>query len=144
MTLLAGIRVLDVSLQLPRAFGTIIMWADRGGRSVSGSLHEVWFWKVFVEALGRPDLAGGQYALGEEGERVKAELSKAFAEKTRDEWVRAFARNDVCLAPGLSFDEALSHPNTAARRMVLPVPSPLGGTDRQPGMPIKIDGGPGG
>lgn len=114
--------------------------ADGGYVSV-GPL-EAWFWKAFVEALGRPDLADGQYALGEEGERVKEELSKAFAEKTRDEWVRAFARKDVCLSPVLSIGEALSHPNTVARKMVLPVPSPLGGTDRQPGMPIKIDGVP--
>ena len=114
--------------------------ADGGYVSI-GPL-EAWFWKELVEALGRPDLAGGQYALGEEGERVKAELSRAFAEKTRDEWVHAFSRKDVCLSPVLSIGEALSHPNTASRRMVLDVESPLGGTDRQLGMPIKIDGVP--
>ncbi|MBF8260465.1 MAG: cbiB, partial [Actinobacteria bacterium] len=42
--------------------------ADGGYVSV-GPL-EAWFWKGFVEALERPDLADGQYALGEEGERV--------------------------------------------------------------------------
>lgn len=114
--------------------------ADGGYVSV-GPL-EAWFWKGFVEALGRPDLADGQYAIGDEGERVKAELSKVFAGKTRDEWVRAFEGKDVCLSPVLSMGEALSHPNTVARKMVLPVESPLGGTDRQPGMPIKIDGVP--
>jgi len=114
--------------------------ADGGYVSI-GPL-EAWFWKELVEALGRPDLAGGQYALGEEGERVKAELSRAFAEKTRDEWVHAFSRKDVCLSPVLSIGEALSHPNTASRRMVVDVESPLGGTDRQLGMPIKIDGVP--
>jgi crotonobetainyl-CoA:carnitine CoA-transferase CaiB-like acyl-CoA transferase len=114
--------------------------ADGGHVSV-GPL-EAWFWKGLVDALGRPDLADGQYALGEEGERVKAELSKAFAEKTRDEWMRAFEGKDVCLSPVLSIGEALSHPNTVARNMVIPVESPLGGTDRQPGMPIKIDGVP--
>ena len=114
--------------------------ADGGYVSV-GPL-EAWFWKEFVEALGRPDLAEGQYALGEEGERVKRELSEVFAGKTRNEWVRAFEGKDVCLSPVLSIGEALSHPNAAARRMVLPVESPLGGTDLQPGMPIKIDGVP--
>ena len=114
--------------------------ADGGYVSV-GPL-EAWFWKGFVEALGRPDLAGGQYALGEEGARVRAEISKAFEARTRDEWVRAFEGKDVCLSPVLSVLEALSHPNTLARKMVLPVESPLGGTDRQPGMPIKIDGVP--
>ena len=112
--------------------------ADGGYVSV-GPL-EAWFWKGFVEALGLPDLVGGQYATGEEGERVKRQLSKAFAGKTRDEWVREFEGKDVCLSPVLSIAEALSHPNTVGRGMVLSVPSPLGGTDRQPGMPIKIDG----
>jgi crotonobetainyl-CoA:carnitine CoA-transferase CaiB-like acyl-CoA transferase len=110
------------------------------GRYVSVGPLEAWFWKGFVEALGRPDLAEGQYATGEGGERVRRELSKAFAAKTRDEWVREFEGKDVCLSPVLSIAEALSHPNTVGRRMVLDVPSLLGGTDRQPGMPIKIDG----
>jgi crotonobetainyl-CoA:carnitine CoA-transferase CaiB-like acyl-CoA transferase len=112
------------------------------GEYVSVGPLEAWFWKGFVEVLGRPDLAEGQYALGEEGARVKRELSKAFAGKTRDAWVRAFEGKDVCLSPVLSVTEALSHPNTLARRMVLPVESPLGGTERQLGMPIKIDGVP--
>jgi crotonobetainyl-CoA:carnitine CoA-transferase CaiB-like acyl-CoA transferase len=112
------------------------------GEYVSVGPLEAWFWKGFVEALGRPDLTDGQYALGEEGERVTSELSKVFAGKTRDEWVRAFEGKDVCLSPVLSVLEALSHPNTLARKMVLPVESPLGGTDRQLGMPIKIDGVP--
>jgi len=110
------------------------------GEYVSVGPLEAWFWKGFVEGLGRPDLLDGQYATGEEGARVQAELSKVFATRTRDDWVRAFVGKDVCLSPVLSIAEALSHPNTEARGMVLPVPSPLGGTDRQPGMPIKIDG----
>ena len=110
------------------------------GGYVSVGPLEAWFWKGFVEGLGRPDLLDGQYATGEEGARVKAELSKVFATRTRDDWVRAFAGKDVCVSPVLSIAEALSHPNTEARGMVLPVPSPLGGTDRQPGMPIKIGG----
>jgi len=112
------------------------------GEYVSVGPLEGWFWKELVDAVGRPDLAGGQYALGEEGERVKAELSKVFATRTRDEWVRAFEGKDVCLSPVLSVPEALSHANTIARKMVLAVESPLGGTEPQLGMPIKIDGVP--
>jgi crotonobetainyl-CoA:carnitine CoA-transferase CaiB-like acyl-CoA transferase len=112
------------------------------GEYVSVGPLEAWFWKGFVEAVGCPHLADLQYAAGEEGARVKAELSKVFAARTRDEWVRAFEGKDVCLSPVLSVTEALSHPNTLARKMVLPVESPLGGTDRQLGMPIKIDGVP--
>ncbi|RJP19412.1 MAG: CoA transferase [Deltaproteobacteria bacterium] len=112
------------------------------GEYVSVGPLEGWFWKGFVEAVGLPGLADLQYAVGEEGARVRAELSKAFGTRTRDEWVRAFEGKDVCLSPVLSVPEALSHPNTLARRMVIPVESPLGGTERQVGMPIKVGGVP--
>lgn len=112
------------------------------GEYVSVGPLEAWFWKGFVEAIGCPDLADLQYAAGEEGARVRAKLSKAFAARTRDEWVRVFEGKDVCLSPVLSVSEALAHPNTVARKMVLPVESPLGGTERQLGMPIKVRGVP--
>jgi crotonobetainyl-CoA:carnitine CoA-transferase CaiB-like acyl-CoA transferase len=112
------------------------------GEYLSVGPLEPWFWKGFVEAVGCPHLADLQYPVGEEGARVRAELSRAFAARTRDDWVRAFDGKDVCLSPVLSVPEALSHPNTAARKMVLPVESPLGGTERQLGMPIKVRGVP--
>jgi crotonobetainyl-CoA:carnitine CoA-transferase CaiB-like acyl-CoA transferase len=56
--------------------------------------------------------------------------------------VKRLAGIDACVSPVLSLSEAFGHPNAAARRMVVAVDSPLGGTDRQPGMPIKMDGVP--
>lgn len=98
------------------------------------------FWKNLLAGLGREDLLPGQYAVGRDGERVRTELGKAFAEKPRDEWVRIFSGKDVCLAPVLSLPEALDHPNARARGMVVEVDSPLGGRDRQLGLPIKLMG----
>ena len=114
--------------------------ADGGFLSV-GAL-EAWFWKALTSALGREDLAGKQYATGAEGERVKEALRAVFQTLPRDEWVRRLAGIDACVAPVLDLPEALSHPNTVSRRMVLDVESPSGGTDRQLGMPIKFDGIP--
>ena len=114
------------------------------GRYMSLGSLEAWFWKGLVSALGRDDLADLQYATGDEGTRVKGELATIFAAKTRKEWERFFAEADVCFSPVLDLDEALSHPNAAARAMVVAVDSPLGGTDRQPGRPLKFsepDGG---
>ena len=54
----------------------------------------------------------------------------------------AACRIDACVSPVLDLPEALLHPNTVSRRMVVDVASPLGGIDRQLGMPIKIDGVP--
>jgi crotonobetainyl-CoA:carnitine CoA-transferase CaiB-like acyl-CoA transferase len=114
--------------------------ADGGFLSV-GAL-EAWFWKALTSALGREDLAGKQYATGAEGESVKEELRAVFLTLPRDEWMKRLAGIDACVSPVLDLPEALLHPNTASRRMVLDVESPLGGTDRQLGMPIKIDGVP--
>ncbi len=110
-----------------------------GGYVSLGPL-EAWFWKGLVSALGRDDLAELQYASGDEGDRVKRELAAIFAAKTRGAWERFFEDKDVCFSPVLGLSEALSHPNAAARGMVVPVESPLGGTDRQPGRPLKFAG----
>ena len=101
---------------------------------------EAWFWDDFLKAIGREDLAGLQYATGEEGARAKAELSKVFLSKTRDEWVAFFAGKDICVSPVLTLSEALSHPQARARGMVVEVESPFGGRDRQPGRPLKFRG----
>jgi crotonobetainyl-CoA:carnitine CoA-transferase CaiB-like acyl-CoA transferase len=114
--------------------------ADGGFLSV-GAL-EAWFWKALTSALGREELAGMQYATGAEGESVKEALRAVFLTLSRDEWMNRLAGIDACVSPVLDLPEALHHPNTASRRMVVDVESPLGGTDRQLGMPIKIDGVP--
>jgi crotonobetainyl-CoA:carnitine CoA-transferase CaiB-like acyl-CoA transferase len=110
------------------------------GNYVSAGPLEGWFWERMLKALGREDLLGSQYAEGEEAGRVRGELGKVFAAKSRDEWVAFFRDHDVCLSPVLSLPEALSHPNARARGMVIEVESPLGGKDRQLGLPIKVVG----
>jgi crotonobetainyl-CoA:carnitine CoA-transferase CaiB-like acyl-CoA transferase len=112
--------------------------ADGGYVSLGGL--EPWFWRKLVTRLGREDFGEFQYAVGETAEGVRRDLRAIFLGKTRDEWIRLFEGEDVCLSPVLSLDEALSHPNTLARRMVVDVGSPLGGTERQLGFPIKIAG----
>jgi crotonobetainyl-CoA:carnitine CoA-transferase CaiB-like acyl-CoA transferase len=108
-----------------------------GGYVSLGAL-EPWFWRKLVTRLGREDFGELQYAVGETAEEVRRDLQSIFLAKTRDEWIRHFEGEDVCISPVLPLDEALSHPNTLARRMVVDVGSPLGGTERQLGFPIKI------
>ncbi len=112
--------------------------ADGGYVSLGGL--EPWFWKKIVTRLGREDFDELRYAEGEAAEGVRRDLQAIFLEKTRDEWIRLFEGEDVCISPVLSLDEAMSHPNTVARRMVVDVGSPLGGTEPQLGLPIKIAG----
>lgn len=114
------------------------------GKHLGLGALEPWFWDRLVTALGREDLRGGQYADGEEGARVRKELGAIFATRSRDEWIRVFEGQDVCLAPVLDLHEALADPHLGERGMVIEVESPLGGTDRQAGDPLKfLSAGPG-
>jgi alpha-methylacyl-CoA racemase len=51
--------------------------------------------------------------------RLRAILSAAFKQKTRDEWSQLFADTDACVTPVLSFAEAINHPHIAARQSLL-------------------------
>jgi alpha-methylacyl-CoA racemase len=42
-------------------------------------------------------------------------FAQRFAERTRDEWVRAAMGQDACLAPVLTIDEAPTHPQMQER-----------------------------
>jgi alpha-methylacyl-CoA racemase len=63
--------------------------------------------------------------------RMRAELTKIFKTRTRDEWCRIMEGTDVCFAPVLSLLEAPQHPHNRARRtyfeldgIVQPAPAP--------------------
>lgn len=138
---LAGMEVPERGrMMLTGAFPCYDVYRCAGGEYLSLGPLEGWFWKRLLEALGRTDLEGGQYAVGGEAERVRGELSRIFGTRSRDEWVRFFEGQDVCVSPVLSLPEALDHPLARAREMVVAVDSPWGGTDRQPGLPVKVSG----
>ena len=45
---------------------------------------------------------------------------------------------DVCVEPVLNLEEAAQHPQTEARKMVVEVPKPKGGVQKQIGFPVKF------
>lgn len=108
------------------------------GGYVSVGALESWFWEDLLKAIGREDLAGFQYAMGEEGARTKEALSQVFLGRTRDEWEVLFAGKDICVSPVLSLSEALAHPQARSREMVVDVESPFGERERQLGRPVKL------
>ena len=67
-------------------------------------------------------------------------LEAKFASKTRDEWAQIFDGSDACVTPVLSYAEAPSHPQNAARgglrkqgAFVHPRPAPgFEGSDTDP------------
>jgi alpha-methylacyl-CoA racemase len=79
-----------------------------------GALEPKFFAGV-CEVLGRPDLLADAYDTGEAGERVKAELSRLFAEHPLAYWKERFAKADVCVEPVLEGDEVLEDSQLRAR-----------------------------
>jgi alpha-methylacyl-CoA racemase len=103
-----------------------------------GSL-EPKFWHGFCEAIGRPDLIklGLNPQLSVQ-QAVKAAIQTEIATRTLADWTAIFDTADVCVEPVLDVGEALAHPQTQARQMIVDVPKPDGSLQRQAGTPIKF------
>ncbi|WP_141593215.1 CaiB/BaiF CoA-transferase family protein [Myxococcus sp. AB056] len=79
-----------------------------------GALEPKFFAGV-CERLGRPDLLEDAYAPGEPGARVKAELTRLFAEHPLAYWKERFAGSDLCIEPVAEGDDVLKDPQLQAR-----------------------------
>jgi len=69
---------------------------------------------------------------------VKREIGEAMKQKTYAEWSAIFAAIDSCTEPVLTFAEACAHPQMVARGMLVDVPKPNGGTQKQIASAIKF------
>jgi len=100
------------------------------------------FWEGFCAAIERPDLITPGLRLDPEAQAwVKAEVRQAIAARSLAEWLTVFAPLDVCVEPVLSVPEMLEHPQTIARGLVVDVPKPEGGSQRQIGSPWRFSEG---
>jgi alpha-methylacyl-CoA racemase len=90
-------------------------YATADGKWISLGAIEPQFYAAFRAVMGLTDAQWGRQMDPRAWAPLKAELERRFAEKTRDEWVAAFAGHEVCFAPVLNFDEALAHPHNVAR-----------------------------
>ena len=52
---------------------------------------------------------------------LKTRLAEIFKSKTREQWCELLEGTDVCFAPVLDFDEAVSHPHNEARNTFIDV-----------------------
>lgn len=112
------------------------------GRWLSVGSLEPKFWEGFCAALGRPDLVAPGLGLDDTLQQwVKSEVRAALAARPLAEWLAVFAPLDVCVEPLLTAPEMLAHPQTAARGLVVDVPQPGGGSQRQIGRPWRFGSG---
>ncbi|MCM2307156.1 MAG: CoA transferase [Sulfuritalea sp.] len=95
------------------------------------------FWQALCAAIGRADLAPFGLATGSKGRAVKAELAAVLAARPLAHWEPVFAAADCCVTPVLRLDEAMAHPQIAAREMLVEV-----GGGRQYAPPCKLSAWP--
>lgn len=118
------------------------LYETADGRRLSVGSLESKFWEGFCVAIDRPDLIAPGLSLdpGEQA-RVKAEVKAAFLTRPLAEWVAVFAPLDVCVEPVLTVPEALAQPHVAARELVVDVPRPGVGAQRQIASPWRFSVG---
>lgn len=93
----------------------------RDGRYISVGCIEPWFWSALCEALGREDLAEGQFE-PDRADFVKRELESVFATKDRDDWWELLSGWDnVAVAKVSSLDEVVVDSQNVHRKMALDV-----------------------
>jgi len=81
-------------------------YATADGRHVTVAALEPKFFTRLCEAVERPELAELQY--GEQQEALAAELAAIFTERPLADWLTLFDREDVCVGPVWTRDEAAS------------------------------------
>jgi crotonobetainyl-CoA:carnitine CoA-transferase CaiB-like acyl-CoA transferase len=106
-----------------------------GGYYSVGAL-EPKFWEALCNAVGLPDLIATQFATGDDQVRAHRAMEAAFLSRTRSDWEQALAGLDVCCEPVLDLGEVASHPQIAARGLVIDGPA---GVEVRPAVPMRAD-----
>lgn len=114
-------------------------YATADGRYLSVAGLEPKFWVTFCEAIGRPDLVRpGLSSDPAEQQDVKQAVQAVIGSQTLEQWMAVFAEHDACVEPVLDTAEALGHPQTVARRMLVDVPRPGDGCQPQVACPLHF------
>ncbi len=114
-------------------------YETKDGRFFSVGGLEPQFFIQFCNAIGKPELSTKGLVLRPDiVAEVKREIAEAMKQKTYAEWLPVFAALDSCTEPVLTFAEACEHPQMKARGMLVDVPKPGGGTQKQIASAIKF------
>ena len=101
-------------------------------------------WRKVCRVLGIEETLGAdpRYATNALRNQHRAELvprlQEIIARRPAAEWIRELEALDVPCGPIHTLEQALSHPQTAARGMVAEVPHPRLGTVRSVGNPVRL------
>jgi len=119
-----------------QAFRTRDGWINIGGANQAN-------WERIADVLAQPQWkADPRFATNsarlQNREALAALIERALADRTRDEWIAAFDAAGVPVGPVHSLAEALEHPQTLAREMVVELVHRQAGSTRALGCPIHF------
>lgn len=114
----------------------------RDGEWLAVGALEPKFWSQFCEAIGRPELENHDAADAADAGHLKEQIAEAIAQRDLADWEGVFAGVACCVDGVRQTSEAVRHPQYLARQMVVDVPLPEGGTQRQLGNPIHLSACP--
>jgi CoA:oxalate CoA-transferase len=70
--------------------------------------------------------------------KLEAEIEKLLKTETTAHWISILAKADIPCGPINNIEQALAHPQVAARNMLVEVPDGSGGTLKLAGNPLKM------
>lgn len=105
------------------------------------------FWERLCQLMGVSELAADpRFDTGakrvENYDALIEILSVHLGKETADEWIRRLDEAGIPVAPVLSHEQALTHPQTLAREMVVEVEHPTAGKVKVLGVPVKLSDTP--
>ena len=143
----AGFGVHLLNFGAPSEIARSVLWGtfDTKDRPVVITAHRASQFERFCRALERTEwLTDERFARPRERAEHMTELRRliddVLAQRTAAEWITRFEEVGLSFAEVLPVAEALEHPHTIARDMVVEVPARQGGTMKLIGNPIKVDG----
>ena len=118
----------------------------RDGWIVIGGANQA-NWERICDVLGRPDWKADPRFVDNSARMANlaalvTAIESVLAARDGADWLAAFAAAGVPAGPVNTIGEALSHPQTIARDMVVDLPHPVAGTTRALGAPIKLSATP--
>jgi crotonobetainyl-CoA:carnitine CoA-transferase CaiB-like acyl-CoA transferase len=111
-------------------------WINIGGANQAN-------WERIADVLGHPEWRDDPRFRTNSDRMVNRDelarlINAALAARTRAEWIEAFDRAGVPVGPVHSVGEALTHPQTVARKMVVELEHPQAGPTRALGCPLHF------
>lgn len=134
---LAGDEIPTAESQLLNGGSFYDYYQTSDGRYLSVGSLEPKFFSGLCQLLGLDHLLPLANKISAQ-QQIKDSFTQAFSQKTYDEWQSVFIELDLCVEPVLNLKEASEHPQIVAREMIVDVPHPNTGMQKQLACPIKF------